>query len=138
VNAARPDPPTPGARAAGRIAQRREREREAHAKEQRIRRRERLEQYNEEYRLSEQQGLSPPLAPVNSSSDEEEESDGGQATSDRWNPPPPLPQAEEAAVELVPAAGTEAPAVGPSMEAAANATKVPPSPRGRGSGDFPT
>jgi hypothetical protein len=49
VNAARSDLPTPGARAAGRIAQRRERERAAHAKEQRIRRWEHLEQYNEEY-----------------------------------------------------------------------------------------
>jgi hypothetical protein len=52
------------------------------AKERRLRRRERLEQYDEKYRLREQQGLSPPLAPANSSSEEEEgeeeeESDGG-------------------------------------------------------------
>jgi hypothetical protein len=55
---------------------------------------ERLEQYDEEYRLREQQGLSPPLAPANSSSSlEEEESDGGRATPERWNPPPLSPRA---------------------------------------------
>jgi hypothetical protein len=84
VNAARSDPPTPRARAAGRAAQRREQERAARAKEKRLRRRECLEQYNKEYRLCDQQGLSSPLAPANSSSDEEDESDGGRATSDRW------------------------------------------------------
>jgi hypothetical protein len=89
VDASRSDPPTPGARAAGRAAQRRERERAARAKEQKIRRRERLEQYNEEYQLREQQGLSPPLAPVVSSSEEEEEeSDGGRVAPKWWNPPP--------------------------------------------------
>jgi hypothetical protein len=46
-----------------------------------IKRRERLEQYNEEYRLREQQGLSPPLASANLSSNEEEESDGGDGPS---------------------------------------------------------
>jgi hypothetical protein len=46
-------------------------------KEKRLRRQERLEQYNEEYRLREQQGFSPPLALANSSLDEEEGSDGG-------------------------------------------------------------
>jgi hypothetical protein len=38
----------------GRAAQRREQERAACAKEKRLRRRERLEQYNKEYRLREQ------------------------------------------------------------------------------------
>jgi hypothetical protein len=85
VNAAWSDPPTPQARAAGHAAQRREKERAARAKEKRLRWRKRLEQYNEEYQLREQQALSPPLAPTNSSSDEEEESDGGRANSDSWN-----------------------------------------------------
>jgi hypothetical protein len=49
----------------------------ARAREQKIRRRERLEQYNEEYRLREQQGLSPPLVPADSSSDEEGKVMGG-------------------------------------------------------------
>jgi hypothetical protein len=64
------------------------------AKERKIRRREHLEQHNEEYRLREQQGLSPPPALVNSSSDEEEESDGERTTFDRWEPAPPSRQAE--------------------------------------------
>jgi hypothetical protein len=84
VNTARSDPPTPRARAAGRAAQRREQERAARAKAKRLRRWKRLEQYNEEYRLHEQQGRSPPPAPANSSSDKEEESDGERTTSDRW------------------------------------------------------
>jgi hypothetical protein len=50
---ARSDLPTPQARAAGRTAQRQEQERAARAKEKKLRRRERLEQYNEEYRLRE-------------------------------------------------------------------------------------
>jgi hypothetical protein len=55
-------------------------ERVAHKKEKRIRRRERREQQDEEYRLHEQQGLSPPVTPENSSSGElEEESGEGQA-----------------------------------------------------------
>jgi hypothetical protein len=58
--------------AAGRATQ----QRAALAKERKIRQRERLEQHNEEYRMREQQGLSPPSVLVNSSSDEEEESDG--------------------------------------------------------------
>jgi hypothetical protein len=63
----------------------------AHAKERRLRRRECLEQYDEEYRLHKQQGLSPPLALANSSSEEkeEEESDGGRASPERCNLPPP-------------------------------------------------
>jgi hypothetical protein len=76
VNVSRSDLPTPRARAAGCTVQRREQERAAHAKK-RLRRWERLEQYNKEYRLQEQHRLSPPLAPANSSSDEEKESDGG-------------------------------------------------------------
>jgi hypothetical protein len=92
---------------------------------EKFRRRERLEQYNEEYRLHEQWGLSPLLVPGNSSS-EEEESDGGQAASNRWNPPPPSPRVEEVAVELVPMAGAEALATGSLVEAPACATEVPP------------
>jgi hypothetical protein len=66
------DPPTPRARPAACAAQRREQERAACAQERRFRRRECLEKYDEEYRLRKQQGLSPPLAPANSSSKEEE------------------------------------------------------------------
>jgi hypothetical protein len=79
VNVARSDLPTPRARA--RARQRREQERVAHKKERRIRRRERREQRDKEYRLHEQQGLSPPMISEYSSSGEgeEEESDGGQA-----------------------------------------------------------
>jgi hypothetical protein len=49
--------------------------------ERRIRRRERLEQRDEEFRLSEQQGLSPLATSEYSSSggEEKEESDGGRA-----------------------------------------------------------
>jgi hypothetical protein len=54
VNAVRSNPPTSRARVAGLAAQRREQERGVHSKEKRLRRRERLEQYNEEYRLREQ------------------------------------------------------------------------------------
>jgi hypothetical protein len=142
VSAARSNPPTPRARSAGHAAQ--QWERAARTKERRIRRRECPEQYNEEYRLREQQGLSPLLALANSLSDEEEESYGGQAIPDTWEPAAPSPRAEEAAVELVPAAGEDPPAVEPSEEALVGATKapasaaeVPPSPRGRGSGDSP-
>jgi hypothetical protein len=141
VSTARSDPPTPQARAAGRAAQQREQERAARAKEKRIRRWERLEQHNEEYRLREQQGLSPPLAPANSSSDEEE-SDGERTTSDKWEPALPSSRAEETVVELALVAGAEPPATGPSEEVPAGATKapagaaeVPPSPHGRGSRD---
>jgi hypothetical protein len=88
VHAARSDPPTPRARSTARAAQRQEQERATRAKERRLRRQERLEQYDEEYRLLEQQGLSPLLALTNSSSSssEEEESDGGRAAPERWNP----------------------------------------------------
>jgi hypothetical protein len=78
VHAARSDPPTPRVRSVARAAQRREQERAAWAKERRLQRRERREQYCEEYRLREQQGLSPPGTLEGSSSEEEEEeSDGG-------------------------------------------------------------
>jgi hypothetical protein len=48
------DPLTLRARSAARTAQRWEQERAAHAKDRRLRRRERLEQYNKEFRLREQ------------------------------------------------------------------------------------
>jgi hypothetical protein len=101
-----------------------QRERAALAKERKIRRQESLEQYNEEYRLQEQQGLSPPSALANSSSDKEE-SDGERTTSDRWEPALPSPQAEGAAVELIPEAGTEPPAAGLSVEVPAGTVEVP-------------
>jgi hypothetical protein len=125
VSAVRSDPPTLRARAAGRTAQQREQERAAHGKEQRIRRRERLEQYNEEYRLREQQGLCPPPPLENSLSDEKEEIDGGRVVPDKWEPAPPSPQAEGAAVELAPEAGVEPPAVEPSEEVPAGAAEAP-------------
>jgi hypothetical protein len=56
VNATRSDPLTPRTRAAGRAEQWREQEGAARAKEKRLRRPERLEQYNKEYQLHEQQG----------------------------------------------------------------------------------
>jgi hypothetical protein len=124
VNATRSDSSTPRARAAGHVAQQREQERAARAWERKIRRRERLEQHNEEYRLREQQGLSPPPVLVNSSSDEEE-SDGERTTSDRWEPVPPSPRAEGEAVELVPEAGAEPPATGLSVEMPAGTTEAP-------------
>jgi hypothetical protein len=76
--AARSDPPMPRARAAARAAQQREQERAARKKERKIQRRERRERQSEEYRLREQQGLSPLANPeYSSSSSEKEESDGG-------------------------------------------------------------
>jgi hypothetical protein len=61
-----------------------------------------------------------------------------------WEPAPPSPQAEGAAVELTPKAGTEPPAAGSlvevpagTAEAPAGAVEVPPSPRERGSGASP-
>jgi hypothetical protein len=144
VNAARSDPPTPWARATGRTAQQWEQERAAHAKERKIRRRERLEQHNEEYRLREQQGLSPLPVLVNSSSDEEEESDGEWTTSYRWEPMPLSPRVEGAAVELIPKADVEPPVTRLSVEvptgtaeAPAGAAEVPPTSQGRGSGASP-
>jgi hypothetical protein len=104
--------------------QRREQERAACAKEKKLRRRECLEQYNEEYQLPEQQGLSLSLVLANSSSDEEEESDRERTTFDRWEPAPPSPWAAEAAVELVLGAGAEPPATGLSEEAPAGTTEA--------------
>jgi hypothetical protein len=83
-------------------------------KEKKIKRRERLEQHDEEFQLRKQQGLSPLAALVNSSSDEEEESDGEWATSDRWEPAPPSPRAEGTTAEP--------PVVGLSEEVPAGAT----------------
>jgi hypothetical protein len=90
VVASRSDMPMSRARAVARAAQRREQERAAHRKERRIRRRERQEQHSEEYRLREQQGLSPPTTPENSSSssEEEEESDGGRDPREVESPTP--------------------------------------------------
>jgi hypothetical protein len=62
---------------------------------------------------------------VNSSSDKEEESDGERTTSDRWEPVPPSPRAEGAAVELVTEAGAEPPAAELSEEMPAGTTEVP-------------
>jgi hypothetical protein len=72
VDAIQSDPPTPRARARARAAQRREQERAVRKKEKRIRWRERREQRNEEFRLREQQRLSPPATSEDSSSGEEE------------------------------------------------------------------
>jgi hypothetical protein len=129
VNAARSDPPTPRARAAARAAQRREQEREARRKERMNRRREHREQESEEYRLHEQQGLSPPATLENSSSEEVEEgeSDGGWAPAERWDPPPPSPRVIEVAKKQAPAAGVEALAAGRSVEEAARVAKAPAS-----------
>jgi hypothetical protein len=67
-----------------------------------------------------------------------------RTTSDRWEPAPPSPRAEGAAVELVPEVGAEPPVTGLSEEAPAGATEtpagaveVPPSPQGRGSRGSP-
>jgi hypothetical protein len=125
MHAVRSDPPTPRARSAACAAQRREQKWAACAKERKIRQRERPKQYDEEYRLLEQQGLSPPLAPSNLSSEEEEESDRGGATPERWHPPPPSPRAAEAAAELVSALGAQVSTVGSSVEAPAGAAEAP-------------
>jgi hypothetical protein len=60
-------------------------------KERGIRRRERWEQRDEEFRLREQQGLSPPVTSeyLSSEEEEEEESDGGQAPLRGGNLRPP-------------------------------------------------
>jgi hypothetical protein len=78
VHAVRSDSPTPRVWSVARAAQRREQERATWAKERRLRWREHQEQYSVEYRLREQQGLSPPgTLQVSSSEEEEEDSDGG-------------------------------------------------------------
>jgi hypothetical protein len=99
-------------------------ERETREKERRIRWRESREQRDEEYRLREQQGLSPSATSKYSSSGggEEDESDRGQPPSERWDPAPPSPRAAEAAKEQAPG---EAPTAGRSVEEAARAAEVP-------------
>jgi hypothetical protein len=62
---------------------------------------------------------------VNLTSDEEEESDGERTTSDRWEPVPRSPLAEEAAVELDPEAGAEPPVTGLSEEVPSGTTEAP-------------
>jgi hypothetical protein len=72
----------------------------ARKRERRLRRRECRERRDEEFRLREQQGLSPQVTSEDSSSEEdEEEDDGGQALPDRWEPTPPSPEAAEAVRE---------------------------------------
>jgi hypothetical protein len=128
MHATRSDPPMPQARAATRAAQRWEQEQVARAKERKLKRWERLEQLDEEYRLREQQRLSPPLVSANSSSEEEEEeSDGGRAAPERWNTPPLSPRAAKVTVEFISAAGAEASAPGSSVEAPAGAAEAPAS-----------
>jgi hypothetical protein len=126
VNAARTNPPTPRtpARVRGAVAGARA---AARKKERRIRRQERREQRDEEYRLREQQGLSPSATSEYSSSGEgeEEESDGGQAPPERWQPAPPSPRAAESAEEQVPRAGAELPTTRLSTEGAVRATEAP-------------
>jgi hypothetical protein len=87
----------------------------------------RRKQWDEEYWLREQQGLSHPATPENLSSEEEEdeeESDGGRAPTERWNPPSPSLRAVEAAEEQAPAVGAEMPAAGRSVEEAARAAEA--------------
>jgi hypothetical protein len=107
-------------------------------------RQERLEQHNEEYRLREQQGVSPLPALVNLLSDEEEESDGGTDHLQRVGTRAPIATGRGGSLELVPEAGAEPPVVGllkevpaGAPEAPAGAAEVPPSPQGRGSRDSP-
>jgi hypothetical protein len=100
VDAARSDPPMPRARACARAAQRREQERLARRRERWLWRRERRERRDEEFRLREQQGLSPQVTSEDSLEEEEEkEDDRGRAFLERWEPTPPLPEAAEAARE---------------------------------------
>jgi hypothetical protein len=106
-------------------AQRREQERAAHKKERSIWRRERREQWDKEYQLREQQGLSRPAASEYSpSSEEEEESDGGRAPPERWDPAPTSPRAAEAVEEQAPGASVEAPAAGQSVEGTTHSTEA--------------
>jgi hypothetical protein len=97
-------------------------------KERRIRQRELREQESEEYRLREQQGLSPSATPENSLLSEEEEEESDRAAPPKgWNPSPPSPRAAEAAVTQVPVADVEARATGPSLEEPASAVGAPAS-----------
>jgi hypothetical protein len=127
VDAARSDLPTPRAHARARAAQRREQERAARKKERRIRRWERWEQRDEEFRLHEQQGLSPPATLEDSSSEEEEEEedDGGRVLPERWEPAPPSPRAAGAAREQAPGVGAGGPVAKRSTTEAARAAEVP-------------
>jgi hypothetical protein len=127
VNAARSDPPTPRAQARPRATQRQEQERAARKKEWSIRRWERQEQRNEEFRLREQQGLSSPGTSEYSLSDEEEEeeSDGGRAPPERCEPSPPSPRAAEAAEETALGAGAGAPTARHPTGEATRAAEAP-------------
>lgn len=122
------DPPTPRSQADNRAKQQREQDQAARAKEKKIGRQERLDRYNADYWLREQQGLSPPSELVLSSSDEEE-GEEEQTTSGRWDPaPPPSPGAEEVAAEPTPEAGTAPPVEGSSVRTSAGSAGVPPEP----------
>jgi hypothetical protein len=102
----------------------REQERAARSKERRLWRREHWEQYGEEYRLGEQQGLSPRDA----GGVVVGRGGGGERWGrppERWNPPPPSLEAAEAAVESAPVAGADAPATRFSVEEPASAVEAP-------------
>jgi hypothetical protein len=73
-----------------------------------IRWRECREQRDEEFRLREQQGLSPRATTKDSLSGEEEEGDGGRTLPEMWEPSPPSPRAAEAAEETAPRVGAGA------------------------------
>jgi hypothetical protein len=125
VNTARSDPPTPRARAHARAVQRREQERVAHKKERWLRRCQRRERRDEDFRLREQLGLSSPATSNDSSSEEEEEKDDrGQALPDRWEPAPPSPELAPVVREPVPGAGAGVPATRRSTTEAAQAAVV--------------
>jgi hypothetical protein len=125
VDASRSDPPTPRARAAARSAQRREQERAAHRKERSIRRREHREQQSKKYRLREQQGLSPRRPQRNRRRRRRKKRRVmGAGSSREVDSPTPSPRAAEAAEELAPVMGAEAPATGRSVEEAACAAEA--------------
>jgi hypothetical protein len=107
-------------------AQRREQERAAQKKERGIRHRVRREQRDEEFRLREQQGLSPPVTSEYSLSEEEEEeeSDGGQAPL-RGGSPRPLTESRGGGGGTSAGAGAGAPAAERFTEEAAHAVEVP-------------
>jgi hypothetical protein len=114
----------PRSLAAGRASQQREREQAALVKERKIRWWELLEQYNEEYQLRKQQGLSPSPALANSLSNDME-SDEERTTSDRWEPASPSPRAEGVAVGSTPEAGTEPPTARSLVEVPAGTAEAP-------------
>jgi hypothetical protein len=128
VNTPTSDPPTPRSQAANRTTQQRDQDLAARAKERKIRKQEHLDRHNEDYRLHEQQDLSPPPGLVNSSSDEEE-SEGERTTSDRWEAmAPPSPGVEGVIAELTLEAGAEPPVIGSLSEALAGIGEAPPEP----------